>query len=189
MKPPTGNKITQTQHLASKAVDYASYPDSYVYAPEDGTVDSYMQRGTPGTTNDAGMCLRLKGVHGLHQFGHLSASYVQPGQKVKKGAKLAKMGYTGYTIPDGPGGAHLHYWVQTPQGYVYPPNLYKESFKEEDMFEGHSAEYWYIYGRNLEKKLKEAQTQAEGRRVRLVNADKAARKLVNTLAVGDKVKG
>jgi murein DD-endopeptidase MepM/ murein hydrolase activator NlpD len=178
MKPPTGNRITQTQHLASKAVDYAAGPDPYVYAPEDGTIDSFMQRGTPGTTSDAGLCLRMNGKTGLHQFGHLERSYVQPGQKVKKGLKIAKMGYTGYTQPDNiPAGAHLHYWVLTPTGYVYPPNLYTEAFnKEEDMaelFKGHTAEYWYIRARDAEKALKESQVQAEGRRVRIINAHNA----------------
>jgi hypothetical protein len=33
------------------------------------------------------------------------------------------MGDTGYAF-----GRHLHYWIQTPNGYVYPPNLYSEPF-------------------------------------------------------------
>lgn len=129
MRPPTGNRITQTSHLSSRAVDYSASPDAYVYAPEDMTFDSYQQRGS-GLT-DAGNCLRGKGKTGLHQFAHLETTYWKSG-KVKKGQKIAKMGHTGYTRPAGPGGTHLHYWVQTPKGYVYPPNLYTEEFKKEE---------------------------------------------------------
>lgn len=128
MQKPTLNRITQGQHLTSKAVDYAAGPDSTAYAPEDAIIESYGQRGTPGTKDDAGNALRFKGATGLHQFAHLEKSYVKAGDKVKRGQPLAKMGYTGYTIPKGPGGAHLHYWVQTPRGYVYPEQLYNEPF-------------------------------------------------------------
>lgn len=128
MQKPSLNRITQRQHLASKAVDYAANPDPVAYAPEDALIESYGQRGTPGTQDDAGNALRFRGATGLHQFAHLEKSYVKAGDKVKRGQPLAKMGYTGYTIPKGPGGAHLHYWVQTPNGYVYPENLYNETF-------------------------------------------------------------
>lgn len=121
MRAPTANPITQGEHLASKAVDHAYLPDDTVYAPEDGVVDSYQQRGSG--TSDAGNCLRLRGATGLHQFAHLYQSYVSVGQQVSKGQRLAQMGDTGYAF-----GRHLHYWVQTPNGYVYPPNLYTEPF-------------------------------------------------------------
>lgn len=127
MRPPTGNIITQASHGTSKAVDYSWYRftnDDGVYAPEDGVIDSYQQRGTG--KSDAGNCLRLKGAHGLHQFAHLSKSLVNVGQRVVKGQKLAIMGATGYTEPAG--AKHLHYWVQTPSGYKYPPELYTEPF-------------------------------------------------------------
>lgn len=129
MQRPTLNRRTQGQHLVSKAVDYDNDPDPIVYSPEAGTIDSYQQRGVPGTKDDAGNALRMRGGTGLHQFAHLSASLVRPGEVVKRGQPLAVMGYTGYTQPDNvPAGAHLHYWVQTPKGYVYPENLYNETF-------------------------------------------------------------
>lgn len=124
MRPPTGNIITQAQHGLSKAVDYSHYRntnDDKVYAPEDGVVDSYRQRGV-GRLN-AGNCLRVNGAHGLHQFAHLSRSFVVPGQRVTKGQAIAVMGDTGYAF-----GKHLHYWVKTPGGYKYPPTLYSEAF-------------------------------------------------------------
>jgi len=152
VQAPTLNRITQTQHLASKAVDHADDPDPIVYATEDGTIDSYQQRGSG--TNDAGMCLRMNGANGLHQFAHLETSYVAVGQKVVRGQKLAKMGYTGYTLPDNvPEGAHLHYWIRKPDGtYVYPPTLYKETFIGGDMatitnlFDARKIAFWN--GRN-----------------------------------------
>ncbi|CAN5693249.1 hypothetical protein BH23PAT2_BH23PAT2_08260 [soil metagenome] len=141
MQAVTTNRITQTSHLTSRAVDYSARPDPIVYCPEDGTIDSYQRRGTG--RNDAGNTLRLNGATGLHQFAHLEVSYVAVGSKVKRGQKLAKMGYTGFTIPTGAGGRHLHYWVKTPKGYVYPPNLVNQSFikqcqviKGEDMTVG-----------------------------------------------------
>lgn len=123
MKAPTANRITQGQHLTSKAVDHSASPDPFIYAPEDGKIDSYQWRGSG--TNSAGNALRMAGKTGMHQFAHLEESYVRIGQQVKQGQKLAKMGYTGYTIPKGPAGRHLHYWILTPKGYVYPPTLYK----------------------------------------------------------------
>lgn len=127
MRAPTGNRITQKQHLASKAVDHSASPDPYVYAPEDGVIDSYAYRGLG--TNSAGNVLRLRGATGLHSLCHLERSYVNVGQAVKKGDRLAKMGYTGYTIPSGPAGTHLHYYIQRPNGsYTYPPTLYSEPF-------------------------------------------------------------
>lgn len=121
MKPPTGNKVTQGQHGSTKAIDYSHNPDPIIYAPEDGVIDSYQRRGSGKL--DAGNCLRMRGKTGLHQFAHCSKSLVSTGQRVVKGQKLAIMGDTGYSF-----GVHLHYWVQTPAGYKYPPTLYTEPF-------------------------------------------------------------
>lgn len=133
MRPPTPNYISQGSHGDTKAVDYSPWQNKdktiwnpYVFAPEDLTFDSYQQRGSGKL--DAGMCLRGRGVNGLHQFAHLEQTYFTGGA-VKKGTKIAEMGYTGYTIPKGPAGRHLHYWVKTPKGaFVYPPTLYTEPF-------------------------------------------------------------
>lgn len=127
MRPPTGNNISRGSHGTTKAIDYSDEPDVFVYAPEDLTFDSYQQRGVGEL--DAGMCLRGRGANGLHQFGHLERTFFTGGT-VKKGTKIAEMGYTGYTQPDNvPAGRHLHYWVKTPKGtFVYPPTLYTEPF-------------------------------------------------------------
>lgn len=126
MQACSSNRITQGAHGTSKAVDLSAKPDPIGYAPEDGTIDSYMQRGSG--TSDAGLALRMRGANGLHQFGHTSESLVPVGAKVKRGQPIFVMGHTGYTIPSGPAGAHCHWWIQTPKGYVYPPNLINEPF-------------------------------------------------------------
>lgn len=151
MRAPSTNRISQTQHLVSKAVDYSAKPDPNVYAPESGRIDSYMQRGTG--KSDAGMVLRLKGKTGMHSFCHLEKAYVKPGDTVKEGQKIAKMGYTGYTIPEGPGGAHLHYYVLTPNGYVYPPKLYDKEKESKKMYKGKTAKQWYTDYDNRGKKI------------------------------------
>ena len=87
MQAVTQNRITQGQHGTSKAVDYSASPDKTLYAPEDGVIDSYMQRGS-GTSN-AGLALRMRGANGLHQFAHTERSLVQVGQSVKRGQPIA----------------------------------------------------------------------------------------------------
>lgn len=125
MRPPTNNVITQGQHGATKAVDYSARPDATVYAPEDMSWDSYARRGR----GDAGNALRMNGANGLHQFAHLERILISPGQSVKKGQAIAIMGYTGYTIPAGPNGRHLHWWIKRSNGsYVYPPIVITEKF-------------------------------------------------------------
>lgn len=127
MRPPTRNIITQGQHGSTKAVDYSAKPDPTVSAPEDMSWDSYQQRGV-GKLN-AGNCLRMNGKNGLQQFAHLERILIAPGQSVKKGQPIAIMGYTGYTIPSGSGGRHLHWWIKKQNGvYVYPPSLITEKF-------------------------------------------------------------
>lgn len=129
MQAISANRITQAQHGTSKAVDYSPTGPSGdgIYAPEDAIFDSYMQRGTG--TGDAGNALRIRGANGLHQFGHCETSYIKAGDKVKRGQLIAKMGYTGYTIPKGPAGAHCHWWILRDNGtYVYPPSIVNEGF-------------------------------------------------------------
>ena len=52
------------------------------------------------------------GVHKIRYYGHLNEIVVKTGQKVKVTDKLGVEGYTGYTIPSGPNGAHCHYEIR-----------------------------------------------------------------------------
>lgn len=111
MRPPSPNRVTlgfgiipgyslnNGKHIG---VDYSSLPDPFAYAPEDGTVFFYGEAGTCGNN------LQIDGATGRVGFCHLETSYVKAGDRVKKGQKVAKIGYTGYVEPPGKDGAHLH---------------------------------------------------------------------------------
>jgi murein DD-endopeptidase MepM/ murein hydrolase activator NlpD len=125
MRPPTDNSITTEKHGTYHAVDYASAPDVYVYAPEDMTwIGYYLNAGNAGNN------LQMDGEHGTHGFCHLEEIYIVSGQSVTKGQKIAKMGYTGLCEPPGPGGRHLHWVIRQGGKYVYPPSLITESFNK-----------------------------------------------------------
>lgn len=124
MRPPTNNPVTQGKHGTYNAVDYDDQPDADFYAPEAGTVVSYAYNGTCGNN------LQVQGANGRHGFCHLEKSYVAVGAKVKKGQRIGRMGYTGYTIPDDVlAGTHLHWVLRLANGtYVYPPSKITEPF-------------------------------------------------------------
>jgi len=123
MQKPTNNAVTQGKHGQYNAVDYAANPDINVYAPEDGTISDI----NPNNGN-CGRSFNLQGATGRHGFCHTEEYYVSNGQRVVRGQKLAKMGYTGLTIPKGPGGRHLH-WILNRNGiWVYPPDYVNEAF-------------------------------------------------------------
>ena len=140
MRSPTSNRITQAQHGTSKAVDYSAKPDPTVYACESGRIDSYQQRGS-GTSN-AGNVLRLATKTGMWNFCHLERSLVSVGQQVTEGQPIAIMGHTGYTIPAGPAGAHLHTFILTPNGYIYPPTLFNKPKEVTEVVQNADNYYW-----------------------------------------------
>lgn len=126
---PAGQQ-SQGMHGSYNAVDYVpTASDPYYYAPEDGTVTL-----VDNTDDDScGKRLRIKGATGEHGFCHNDTIYVKVGQNVKRGHKLAKMGYTGYTQDaqgrdNTPGGTHVH-WILNINGvWVYPPSKVNQSF-------------------------------------------------------------
>jgi len=107
-------------HGTYNAVDYSWSPDPTIYAPEDGKITSQF------TDPSCGTAMHLTGATGRHGFCHLERYLVSNGVNVVKGQPIGIMGYTGYTIPSGPAGRHLH-WVLYRNGvYVYPPNYVNE---------------------------------------------------------------
>lgn len=123
MQTISQNAITQGQHGQYNAVDIGPYPDPYYYAPENGTITSFGDSGT------CGLRLVLEGPTGRHGFCHNESALVKVGDVVKRGQKLAKMGYTGYTQPDDvPQGTHVHWVIYRNGVYVYPPTLINEPF-------------------------------------------------------------
>jgi murein DD-endopeptidase MepM/ murein hydrolase activator NlpD len=122
MRPITSNKITQGQHGNFNAVDYSAKPDPIAYAPEDVTFVSY------GNNGDCGNNLKVRGASGVHGFCHIEEIYIQPGQTVKAGERLFKMGYTGKTDPVGPNGRHAHQVLNVNGVYIYPLDKINEPF-------------------------------------------------------------
>lgn len=114
--------MTQGKHGRFNAIDYSYLPDSYIYAPESGTITFY------GNAGDCGNNLQLTAGNRVHGFCHLQNALVTVGQKVTKGQKIGIMGYTGLTIPKGPAGRHLHWIIRVGNTYVYPPTLVTEPF-------------------------------------------------------------
>lgn len=73
-----------------------------------------MRNTVPGnsTVNETGNYVLMDLGNGFaHRFCHmkLKSICVSVGQQVSAGSKIGTMGYTGHTIPTGPGGTHLHY--------------------------------------------------------------------------------
>lgn len=121
----SANAVTQGEHSEYHAVDIGPSPDPYYYAPEDSTVTAVDNSGT------CGLRLELTGASGRHGLCHNETVLVSVGQKVKRGQRLAKMGYTGYTIPAGPPGTHVHWVIQQNGVYIFPLNLVNELFIKE----------------------------------------------------------
>lgn len=128
MIAPTTNKVTQGKHGTYNAVDYSASPNSTFYAPENGKITAYGPSGTCGNR------LELTAGSNRHGFCHLERSLVSVGQIVKKGQAIGIMGYTGYTIPSGPAGRHLHWVINRGGVYIYPPSLVNEAGGADDMF-------------------------------------------------------
>lgn len=111
---------------------FGATPDSkilYNGKPHNG-IDIRARAGTPVSAADDGIvwetghtdtfprCLSYgKWVLVRHSnnlatlYAHLSLTKVVKGDTVKRGEVLAYSGYTGYTVPAGPAGAHLHFTV------------------------------------------------------------------------------
>lgn len=130
MIAPTTNTVSQGRHGQYNAVDYRAKDRSEnwnktFYAPEDGKITAY------GVSGNCGNRLELTAGSNRHGFCHLERSLVSVGQWVKKGQAIGVMGYTGYTIPSGVDGTHLHWVINRNGVYVYPPSLINEIGGEE----------------------------------------------------------
>lgn len=91
-------------------VDLADEIGTPVYAAADGWVLSN------GYNGGYGIHIRLQHRFGYQTvYGHLSASYVSPGQWVKKGQMIGRVGSTGRST-----GPHLHYEVRLMDRHLDP---------------------------------------------------------------------
>ena len=104
--PFTGNREFH------KGIDVAGRLGTPVVAPANGKVRFTGHRRALGNT------VVLKHGYGIEtSYGHLQEILVKPGQKVKRGEKIALMGTTGRST-----GPHLHYGVSVNRKAVNPRN-------------------------------------------------------------------
>lgn len=84
--------------------DYAAYAGTPIMATGDG----YVVRA--GWDNDFGNLVELAhpGVNATTRYAHAEAVYVKPGQRVRRGEVIARVGSTGRSTAP-----HLHYEVQS----------------------------------------------------------------------------
>ncbi len=107
-------QITQGLHWYN-AVDFSHGKcGELVYAAAGGEVLKVKY----GYNQGAGNYVRILHPNGVvTHYGHLSQILVNPGQPVSQGDVIGLTGYSGYTIPSGPAGCHLHFDVlNVPRG-------------------------------------------------------------------------
>jgi murein DD-endopeptidase MepM/ murein hydrolase activator NlpD len=116
-------QITQGLHYYN-AVDFSTGGFSCgqpVFAAASGEVLKIKY----GYNFGAGNYIRILHLNGLiTHYGHLSKILVSIGQKVSRGDIIGLIGYSGYTIPPGPAGCHLHFGVYSIDGQP-PLNPFK----------------------------------------------------------------
>jgi len=105
---PTPYRITQGLHWYN-AIDFSTGKcGSPIYAAAGGQV----QR-TGYDYERAGRYVRILHPNGVVTFyGHMSKIAVNAGATVGQGQIIGYIGYSGHTIPSGPGGCHLHFDVR-----------------------------------------------------------------------------
>jgi murein DD-endopeptidase MepM/ murein hydrolase activator NlpD len=122
MTSPTWGRVSQGFHLWHKAVDIVNVLGTPIKAPVAGTVTYVGQMGS-GVAN-AGLVVQIGNPTGnAHRLCHLQRFIVKNGQRVTQGQIVGYMGYTGFTIPSGVRGTHLH-WIMFRNGQRVDPRKY-----------------------------------------------------------------
>lgn len=100
-------RVTQGLHWYN-AIDFSHGEcNEPVMAAAGGTIQK------TGYSSVAGNYVRILHPNGVVTFyGHLSKILVSSEQKIAQGQTIGQVGYTGYTIPRGPSGCHLHFEVR-----------------------------------------------------------------------------
>jgi murein DD-endopeptidase MepM/ murein hydrolase activator NlpD len=94
-----------------KGIDIANRIGTPIYAVTDGTVVE------SGPASGFGMWIRIKHAGGFTSvYGHINRSFVQAGQQVKAGQKIAEMGNRGQST-----GPHLHFEIWNSAGRKINP--------------------------------------------------------------------
>lgn len=122
MTSPTYGRISQGFWALHKAVDVVNELGTPIVAPVAGKVTHVGQMGS-GVSN-AGNVVQIGNPAGdAHRLCHLNSTVVKVGQTVKEGQLVGYMGYTGFTIPAGIKGTHLH-WIMFKGGVRVDPRKY-----------------------------------------------------------------
>jgi murein DD-endopeptidase MepM/ murein hydrolase activator NlpD len=122
MKSPTYGRISQGFWTLHKALDIVNALGTPIVAPVAGKVTHVGQMGK--LTANAGIVVQIGNPTGdAHRLCHLNSAIVKVGQTVKEGQLVGYMGYTGFTIPKGIKGTHLH-WIMFKGGVRVDPRKY-----------------------------------------------------------------
>ena len=192
MKQPAQGRISQGFHAAHQAVDIVNAFRSPIVAPITGTVTAVGQMGSG--TSDAGLVVQI-GVTAteMHRLCHLDSYIVKVGQVVQQGQLVGYMGYTGYTIPSGIGGTHLH-WVMWRNGVRVDGRKYVTNTGGQIMdtdakvkaqyytlrgSEGTASERRGWIGRSYEEFNATARPEVQGRTANITNLTNAVKTLTN----------
>lgn len=108
MRSPATGRVSQGFNIAHQAVDIVNSFDSPIAAPISGKVVYVGNKGSG--INNAGLVVEIEQGNQLHRLCHLNKALVKVGQLVSEGQEVARMGYSGFTIPSGIRGTHLH-WI------------------------------------------------------------------------------
>ncbi len=114
------NPFNRNAHSFHSGVDFAGRPGTPVYSTGDGVVVSM-----PGM-HGYGIVVVVNHGYGYHTlYAHLSKSLVKPGEKVKRGQVIGKLGSSGSTT-----GPHLHYEVIKNGQKINPMNYITSSLSK-----------------------------------------------------------
>ena len=127
MRSPVSGRISRGFSWYHTALDIVNTYRTAIRAPEAGKVTYVGQMGSG--LNNAGNVVQIGNPAGnAHRLCHLDSYIVKNGQTVTEGQVVGYMGYTGYVLPPGKLGTHLH-WIMfragkrvNPLNYVSVPS-------------------------------------------------------------------
>jgi len=121
MTAPATGRISRGFSWAHQALDIVNAYRTPIKALEAGLVSYVGQMGS-GFSN-AGNVVQIGNPEGNgHRLCHLDSFIVKKGQAVVEGQVVGYMGFTGFTIPRGIGGTHLHLIIFRAGKRVDPAN-------------------------------------------------------------------
>lgn len=122
MIAPVSGRISRGFSAFHTALDIVNAYRTAIRAPETGKVTYTGQMGS-GLLNAGNVVQIGNPATNGHRLCHLDSIIVKNGQSVVQGQVVGYMGYTGFTIPRGIGGTHLHWIVFRGGKRVNPSSL------------------------------------------------------------------